>query len=48
MIPAFNDFFHEVLGMAEDLKLQENRLSLVQLIVVLASGFADFSKLEDF
>ncbi len=48
MIPAVNEFFDKVLVMAEDKKLQENRLGLLQRISALASGVADLSKLEGF
>ena len=48
MIPSVNTFFDKVLVMAEDKKLQENRLGLLQRIAALASGVADMSKLEGF
>lgn len=48
MIPAVNDFFDEVLVMAEDDRLRQNRLALLQRIVALGSGVADMSKLEGF
>jgi glycyl-tRNA synthetase len=48
MIPAINEFFDKVLVMAEDKKLRENRLGLVQHIAALADGVADMSKLEGF
>jgi glycyl-tRNA synthetase len=48
MSPAVNAFFDKVLVMAEDKKLQENRLGLLQRIAVLAKGVADLSKLEGF
>jgi glycyl-tRNA synthetase beta subunit len=48
MIPAVNDFFDEVLVMAEDASLRQNRLALLQRIVALGSGIADMSKLEGF
>jgi len=48
MISAVNSFFDKVLVMAEDKKLQENRLGLLQRIAALSSGVADFSKLEGF
>lgn len=48
MIPAVNKFFDEVLVMAEDKAIQENRLGLVQRISALADGVADMSKLEGF
>ena len=34
--------------MAEDARLRENRLGLLQRIAVLASGVADLSQLEGF
>jgi glycyl-tRNA synthetase len=48
VIPAVNRFFDEVLVMAEDENLKRNRLGLLQRIVKLADGVADFSKLEGF
>ncbi|MCW5876396.1 MAG: glycine--tRNA ligase subunit beta [Anaerolineales bacterium] len=48
MIPAINRFFDEVLVMADDEALKSNRLGLLQAIVALADGVADFSKLEGF
>ncbi len=46
MIPQVNHFFDEVLVMAEDATLRQNRLALLQRIVALGSGIADMSKLE--
>jgi glycyl-tRNA synthetase len=48
MIPAVNTFFDKVLVMADDKKLRENRLGLLQRIAGLSSGVADLSKLEGF
>ncbi len=48
MIPAVNNFFDEVLVMAEDASLRKNRLALLQRIVALGNGIADMSKLEGF
>lgn len=48
MIPAVNAFFDKVLVMAEDVKVKENRLGLLQRIAALAGGIADLSKLEGF
>jgi glycyl-tRNA synthetase len=48
MIPAINAFFDKVLVMAEDKKVRENRLGLLQRIAALSSGVADLSKLEGF
>jgi len=48
MIPAISKFFDDVLVMAEDRALRENRLGLLQRIAAMATGVADFSKLEGF
>ncbi|MCC6499490.1 MAG: hypothetical protein IT313_04390 [Anaerolineales bacterium] len=48
LIPPINAFFDKVLVMAEDKKLQENRLGLLQQIAGLSKGIADLSKLEGF
>jgi glycyl-tRNA synthetase len=48
MIPAIDKFFDEVLVMAEDKGVRENRLGLLQRIAALADGVADMSKLEGF
>ncbi len=48
MIPAITRFFEDVLVMAEDPSLRDNRLALLQRIVALASGVADLSRLEGF
>ena len=48
MIPAVNRFFDEVLVMAEDASLRQNRLALLQRIVALGNGIADMSRLEGF
>jgi glycyl-tRNA synthetase len=48
MIPAVNRFFDEVLVMAEDATLRQNRLAILQRIVSLAGGIADMSRLEGF
>jgi glycyl-tRNA synthetase beta subunit len=48
MIPAINLFFDKVLVMAEDQRLRQNRLGLLQRIAALASGVADMAKLEGF
>jgi glycyl-tRNA synthetase len=48
MIPAINQFFDDVLVMAEDESLRRNRLALLQRIVALADGVADMSKLQGF
>ncbi|HTX92090.1 MAG TPA: glycine--tRNA ligase subunit beta [Anaerolineales bacterium] len=48
MLPAVNEFFDKVLVMAEDKKVQQNRLGLLQRLAALADGVADMSKLEGF
>ncbi len=48
LVPSINAFFDKVLVMAEDKKLQENRLGLLQQIAALSKGIADLSKLEGF
>ena len=48
LIPTINQFFVEVLVMAEDARLRANRLGLLQRIAALAEGVADFSLLEGF
>ena len=48
LIPSINTFFDKVLVMAEDKKVKENRLGLLQRIAALSSGIADLSKLEGF
>lgn len=48
LMPAINLFFDKVLVMAEDPQVKQNRLALVQSIVALSSGIADFSKLAGF
>jgi glycyl-tRNA synthetase len=46
--PAIAGFFDDVLVMAEDPAVRENRLGLLQRIAGLARGIADLSKLEGF
>jgi glycyl-tRNA synthetase len=48
MMPTINHFFDEVLVMAEDARLRENRLGMLQRIAALAAGAADLSRLEGF
>ena len=48
MIPAIDGFFENVLVMAEDEKVRQNRLGLLQRIAALADGVADLSRLEGF
>ncbi len=48
LIPSITAFFDKVLVMADDVKVKENRLGLLQKIASLAKGIADLSKLEGF
>ncbi|MCX6025152.1 MAG: glycine--tRNA ligase subunit beta, partial [Chloroflexi bacterium] len=48
IIPAVSSFFEDVLVMAEDRMLRENRLGLLQRIARLPQGVIDLSKLEGF
>jgi glycyl-tRNA synthetase len=48
ILPAINKFFDEVLVMADDPAVRQNRLALVGQIAALANGIADMSKLEGF
>jgi glycyl-tRNA synthetase beta subunit len=48
MVTAISRFFEDVMVMAEDEKLKRNRLGLLQRVVALAHGVADFSKLKGF
>ncbi len=48
LIPSINAFFDKVLVMADDKKVRENRLGLLQKISSLSNGIADLSKLEGF
>ncbi len=48
MIPAISKFFDDVLVMADDQAVRENRLGLLQKIAGLSKGLADMSKLEGF
>lgn len=48
MIEPINTFFDEVLVMAEDEMLRENRLGLLQCVTEMADGIADLSKLQGF
>ncbi|MBI3170095.1 MAG: glycine--tRNA ligase subunit beta [Chloroflexi bacterium] len=48
LIPSINTFFDKVLVMAEDKKVKENRLGLLQRIASLSNGIADLSTLEGF
>ncbi|MDQ2691669.1 MAG: glycine--tRNA ligase subunit beta, partial [Chloroflexota bacterium] len=48
LIPSINAFFDNVLVMAEDQEIRQNRLALVGKIADLSTGIADLSKLEGF
>jgi len=48
LLPYINAFFDKVLVMAEDKKVKENRLGLLQRIANLSHGIADLSTLEGF
>ncbi|MBN8656598.1 MAG: glycine--tRNA ligase subunit beta [Anaerolineae bacterium] len=48
LIPSINAFFDKVLVMAEDKKVKENRLGLLQKIASLSNGIADLSALDGF
>jgi glycyl-tRNA synthetase len=48
MIPTVNAFFDSVLVMAEEVRLRQNRLGMLQRIAALAAGVADCSRLEGF
>jgi glycyl-tRNA synthetase len=48
MVPVINRFFDEVLVMAEDEAIRNNRLALCQRIAALSEGVADLSFLEGF
>jgi len=48
MVPAIQDFFDNVLVNADDAKVRETRLALLQAISQMATGRADFSQLAGF
>jgi glycyl-tRNA synthetase len=48
VIPVIVTFFEGVLVMADDAKVRANRLGMLQQVASLASGVADFSRLEGF
>jgi glycyl-tRNA synthetase len=48
MIEPINTFFDEVLVMAEDKALRENRLALLQRIAELTKGIVDLTRVEGF
>jgi glycyl-tRNA synthetase len=48
MIPAITRFFDDVLVMADERALRDNRLALLQCIAALAAGVVDLTKVEGF
>jgi glycyl-tRNA synthetase len=48
LVPAINAFFEAVLVMAEDEKVRQARLGLLQRVAALSDGIADLSALEGF
>ncbi len=48
VMPVVNQFFDDVLVMAEEQSTRENRLALLQRVSGLVDGIADFSYLEGF
>ena len=48
MVPVINSFFEEVLVMAEDEAVRQNRLGLLQRVAGLSEGIADLSGMEGF
>jgi glycyl-tRNA synthetase len=48
LIPEINSFFDDVLVMAEEPAVRQNRLGLLQRIAALADGAVDMSRLEGF
>ena len=48
LVPVINAFFEEVLVMASEPAVRENRLGLVQEVAALTRGVADLAKLEGF
>jgi glycyl-tRNA synthetase len=48
MMPVINNFFDEVLVMAEEEQIRHNRLGMLQRIAALADDVADMSRLEGF
>lgn len=48
LLPLITKYFEDVLVMAEDESIRQNRLGLLQQITHLADGVADFSALEGF
>ena len=48
MIPAIADFFDHVLVHADDRRLRDNRIALLQRISEMPAGLADLSELDNF
>jgi len=48
MVPAINQFFEDILVMADDPETRQNRLALLQRVAGLTEGMADLSQLEGF
>lgn len=48
LVPPITAFFDEIMVMAEDQNVRENRIALLQHIAALASGRADMSQLTGF
>jgi len=48
LVPVINQFFNDVLVMAEDPGVRSNRLGMLQQVAALTNGVADFSQLEGF
>jgi glycyl-tRNA synthetase beta subunit len=48
LVGPINEFFDEVLVMADDETVRQNRLALLQDIRDLTNGYADFSELQGF
>ncbi len=48
LVEPINTFFEDVLVMAEDRELRENRLALLQRIASLTKGIVDLTKVEGF
>lgn len=48
LVPYITRFFEDVMVMAEDQAVRENRLALLQHIAALAHNYADLSKLQGF
>ena len=48
MIEPITAFFDDVLVMAQDEALRENRLALLQRIAALSEGIVDLTKVEGF